>query len=106
MSRRPLGLGEHGEIEATPQIKDAAGRWKRAPKPRSAQRWRARCYFRGYDGVIGEVSRVGRTRRIAVEGVEAALAERDRGNADMTASMKLIAAGGFGWRRSSERTRG
>src|SRR5690349_8331047 len=93
MGRRALGLGEHGEIEATPQVRDADGRWKRAAKARSAERWRARCYHRGYDGVMGEISRVARTKRLAVEAVEAALEAQERGHVEMTSGMQLVAAG-------------
>jgi integrase len=93
MSRRPLGLGEHGEVEASPQMRDEAGKWKRAPTPRRAERWRARCYYRGYDGVVKEVSRFAATKRAAIQAVGAALAERERGHVEMTSGMKLAAAG-------------
>lgn len=93
MGRRALGLGEHGEIEATPQVRDADGKWKQAEKARGAERWRARCYHRGYDGVMGEISRVARTKRLAIEAVEAALEERERGHVEMTSGTKLVTAG-------------
>ncbi|WP_203816101.1 hypothetical protein [Paractinoplanes ferrugineus] len=93
MSRRALGLGEHGEIEATPQARDAEGKWKRAATPRRAERWRARCYHRGYDGMVGEISRFASTKRAATQAVETALAERERGHVEMTSGMKLAAAG-------------
>ncbi|MFI5496936.1 tyrosine-type recombinase/integrase [Actinoplanes sp. NPDC051859] len=93
MSRRPLDLGEHGEVEASPQMRDEAGTWKKAPIPRRAERWRARCYYRGYDGVVKEVSRFASTKRAAIQAVEAALAERERGPVEMTSGMKLTAAG-------------
>ncbi|MFI1989810.1 tyrosine-type recombinase/integrase [Actinoplanes sp. NPDC020271] len=93
MSRRALELGEHGEIEASPQMRDEAGKWKKAPTPRRADRWRARCYYRGYDGVMKEVCRFAATKRAAIQAVEAALAERERGHVEMTSGMKLTAAG-------------
>lgn len=93
MSRRALELGEHGEIEASPQVRDEAGKWKKAPTPRRADRWRARCYYRGYDGVMKEVCRFAATKRAAIQAVEAALAERERGHVEMTSGMKLTAAG-------------
>ncbi len=93
MSRRPLGLGEHGEIETTPQVKDATGKWKRAPSARGAQRWRARCYHRGWDGVVGEISRVAKTKRLATEAVEAALAERGNTDMEIRSTSRLVDAG-------------
>lgn len=103
MSRRPLGLGEHGEIETTPQIRDESGRWKRAPSARRAERVRARCYYRGYDGIIGEISRVARTKRLAIKAVEEALAERDNDGVEVTASTKLVTAGRI-WIEQIERS--
>ena len=88
-----MGSGEHGEIEATPQVKDADGKWKRAPYARSAQRWRARCSYRGYDGLIGELSRFGKTKRLAVEALEKALGERLNAGVEMTSSTRLTEAG-------------
>jgi len=93
MGRRALELGEHGEIEATPQVRDAAGKWKRAASARGADRWRARCYYRGYDGIVKDVSRVGATKRVAVKAVESALGEMERGHAEMTSGTKLVVAG-------------
>jgi len=102
LGRRALGLGEHGEIEATPQVRDADGKWKRAVKARSAERWRARCYQRGYDGVIGEISRVARTKRLAIEAVEAAhhLKEPERvwdQSNSAKALASIFAGSGFPW---------
>jgi integrase len=93
MSRQPLGLGEHGEIEATPQVRDADGKWKRAPYARNAQRWRARCSYRGYDGLIGELSRFGKTKRLATEALNKALSERLNVGVEMTSSTRLTEAG-------------
>lgn len=76
MAGKALGLGEHGEIEAIPQKRDGAGKWKRAVHHRSAERWRARVYFRGFDGITREISRFGKTRRAAIENVEDALKEQ------------------------------
>lgn len=94
MSRRALALGEHGEVEASPQKRDTEGKWKRHPSGRGAERWRARAYFRGYDGVIGEVSRVAKSKPLAVKAVEAALGEAlSAGDGDVTATMPLVKAG-------------
>lgn len=93
MSRRPLGLGEHGEIEVTPQVKDESGKWKRAPYARSAQRWRARCSYRGHDGLIGELSRFAKTKRLATEALDKALAERHNAGVEMTSGTRLTEAG-------------
>ena len=103
MSRRPLALGEHGEIEATPQVKDAAGKWKRAPSSRSAQRWRARCYHRGHDGVVGEISRVAKTKRLATDAVEAALNERQHEGVEITPNSRIVVAGAH-WLTQIKRT--
>lgn len=92
MGRRALALGEHGDIETTPQMRDTAGKWKRAPTARSAQRWRARCTVRGYDGMIGELSRVAKTKRLATEALEKALTERHNVGAEMTSSTHLTEA--------------
>jgi integrase len=93
VSRRPLGLGEHGEIEVTPQVKDESGRWKRAPYARSAQRWRARCSYRGHDGLISELSRFAKTKRLATEALDKALAERQNSGVEMTSDTRLTEAG-------------
>ncbi|TFV44888.1 hypothetical protein E4P43_18235 [Blastococcus sp. TF02A-35] len=47
MGRKALGLVERGEIDVTPQRRDENGKWKWAASSRSAERWPARCYFRG-----------------------------------------------------------
>jgi len=94
MSRRALALGEHGEIEASPQKRDSEGKWKRHTSGRGAERWRARAYFRGYDGVIGEASRVAKSKPLAIKAVEAALSEAlSAGDGDVTATMPLVRAG-------------
>jgi len=94
MSRRALELGQHGEIEATPQKRDSEGRWKRHPSGRGAERWRARAYYRGHDGVLGEASRVAKSKPLAMKAVEAALSEAlSAGDGDVTATMPLVKAG-------------
>jgi integrase len=77
MVRQALALGEHGEIETTPQIRDG-GLWVTAPNPRRAQRHRARAYYRGWDGMRREVSAVAETKHAAIKGCEIALAQRLR----------------------------
>jgi integrase len=94
MGRRALAVGERGDIDVSPQKRDADGRWKRhTGAARSADRWRARCYFRGHDGVSGELSRVAVRRADAVAALEAAFAERDSEHVEMTAGMPLVDAG-------------
>ncbi|MEJ7831832.1 MAG: tyrosine-type recombinase/integrase [Nocardioides sp.] len=77
MVRQALGLGEHGEIETTPQVRDT-GRWVTAANPRRAERHQARAYFRGWDGVRREVTVVAKTKAAAIKGCETRLAERLR----------------------------
>jgi len=77
MVRHALGLGEHGEIETTPQVRDT-GLWVTSPNPRRAERHRARAYYRGWDGVRREVSAVANTKHAAIKGCEIALAQRLR----------------------------
>lgn len=77
MVRQSLGLGEHGEIETTPQVRDD-GLWVTAPNARRAERHRARAYYRGWDGVRRDVSAVARTKHAAIKACEIALAERLR----------------------------
>lgn len=77
MVRQALGLGEHGGIETTPQIRDS-GLWVTATNPRRAERHRARAYYRGFDGVRREVSAVAKTKYAAIKGCEVRLAERLR----------------------------
>ena len=92
---KALGLGERGDVIVTPQRRDADGKWKTAPSGRAAERWRARVYFRGFDGVKADVTRVGKTRRDAVAAVEAAFTEALSavGDVEMTAGMPLVKAG-------------
>lgn len=93
MSRRALELGEHGSIEVTPQ-KLIEGKWKRHPSGRGADRYRARCYYRGFDGLMGECSRVAKSKPLALKAVAAALSEAlSAGDGDVTATMPLITAG-------------
>src|SRR4051812_33439690 len=96
MGRRALELGEHSEIDATPQRRDESGRWKTLSnnRRRNAERWRARVSYRGYDGVRGDVSRFGGAKAEAVAAVRVALAERLMGAAgEMTGSTLLVDAG-------------
>lgn len=91
---RKLALGEPGDIAAVPQMKNAVGRWVGAPRSQKATRWKARTYVRGFDGGRSEITRFARTRREA----EAAVVEAVReflppGDAQLTASMSLVAAG-------------
>src|SRR3954465_630010 len=93
MGRRPLGLGEHSDIDAVPQRRDANGLWKRC-QVRGAQRWRARAYIRGYDGIRRELTRFAPTKAGAVRAAEAALREMaSASDGTMNASTPLVAAG-------------
>jgi integrase len=79
----------------TPQRRDEQGKWKTAPNARSAERWRARCYYRGYDGVQRDLSRVAPTKVKALSALDAAFTERlnSVGEVEMTATMPLVEAG-------------
>ena len=57
-----LGPGEHGEMVIAAQKRDSEGRWKTAAHVRQAERWRARFYYRGHDGVMRTVDGFGRKR--------------------------------------------
>lgn len=96
MVRSALDLGEHGEIETTPQVRD--GRlWVTAPNPRRAERHRARAYYRGWDGVRREVSAVAKTKLGAIRACEIALAKRlrqpDAGSQTISSTTPFISAG-------------
>lgn len=93
MSRRALELGEHGEIKATPQ-KLIDGKWTAHPSGRGADRWRARAYYCGHDGVKGESSCVAKSKVLAVKAVEAALSQvLSAGDGGQTATTPLVKAG-------------
>src|SRR5438128_1841453 len=90
MARPRLELGQHGEIEAFP-MKRIDGKWKRVAKARGAEQWRARAYYRGYDGVRSEISARGATRRDAVGRVELRLIERlSDGDLDITSNTPMV----------------
>lgn len=95
MSRARLEIGEHGEIQTSPQRK-IDGRWRTVPgnETRLAERWRARAGYRGLDGVLGDLTRVARTRRDAVAALEEALRETlsGSGQADLNARSNFVAA--------------
>lgn len=93
MPRKPIQAGEHGRITTTPQIRNASGRWKTAGSARQAQRWRARCYLRDYDGSTLELSRVARTRSKANAVLQTAIAERFPELGELTPGMKITVAG-------------
>lgn len=89
---RQLALGESGEIEVTPQFRDAEGVWRvhLTGKGKGVERWRARAYYRGWDGVLRDVTRVVRNdsgaKARAVKACEDAVAERLRVGSGATAS--------------------
>jgi integrase len=92
--RRPLQPGTRGEVTTTPQKRDEHGKWKTCP-PRSAERWRARCYYRGHDGIQGELSSTGRRKADAEVALEARWSRIERGVSDveMADSTLLVKAG-------------
>lgn len=77
MARRALDLGQHGQIETTPQIREGT-RWVTADNPRRAEQHRARAYYRGWDGVRREVAVVAGTKAAAIKACETRLAEKLR----------------------------
>jgi integrase len=77
----------------TPQRKDETGKWKRAPKAQQAHRWRARCYYRGQDGVLRQFSRFGRTKDEAARKIDKAFESAVPAAIEMTDSMRFVAAG-------------
>lgn len=96
MVRRALELGERGEVTAVPQSRDPeTGRWVNAPLVRQAERWRARCYVRGNDGIRREVVGYGRRKGNALESVERQLAVSTGADADvrLTTGTPLMTAG-------------
>ena len=101
-----LGLGERGTIEVAPYKRDSAGKWKRVQSPRSAERFRARCYYRGMDGVLREISRVAGDRDAAAKAVQEAFEESLFGASDeMTSTTPLVLAGKI-WLEGIARTDG
>jgi integrase len=94
MSRAPLELGQHGVIDLSPQKRDGEGKWKTCPT-RSAERWRARLYFRGFDGEYGELSRVAPNKLKAEAAVKAAFDAKVNsvGDVPMKPTMTLVKAG-------------
>lgn len=94
MARRALELGEHGEITAVPQRK-LDGKWSKAPLVRQAERWRARCYVRGNDGIRREIVGYGRRKADALASVERQLTERSGTDTDvrLTTGTLLSVAG-------------
>lgn len=93
---RNLPMGQSGEVTATAQCKNAAGRWVTAARPQKATRWKARVYVRGEDGVRQEIVRFARTRREAEAAIEAAVeAALVSSDVPIRKSMSLIAAGEY-----------
>jgi hypothetical protein len=88
-----LGLGERGAIELTPQRR-IEGRWRKLPTSRGVERWRARCHYRGHDGVLHELSRVAATQAEAEAAAERAFQTALVGSADeLDADTSLMQAG-------------
>jgi integrase len=97
MAKRTLALGERGEVAVTVQKRDEHGKWKKhGGAARSAERWQARCYFRGHDGVVRELARFAPRKADALSALEAAWTaaeHRGSGHVEMTASTPLVKAG-------------
>ena len=97
MRGRELALGEHGEPVITPQWRKD-GKWKRHPTGRgnNVERWHARVYYKGHDGVLGEVVRVSPRKPEALAAVLRAVDERMRlgsGSGSTSSSRPLLEAG-------------
>lgn len=93
MAATKLGLGERGAIELTPQRR-IEGKWRKLPTSRGVERWRARCYYRGHDGVLRELSRIAATKAEAETAVERAFQQALLGNSDeLDADTSLMQAG-------------
>ena len=91
---RNLSAGHSGEITATAQYKNSAGRWVTAPRPQKATRWKARVYLRGDDGIRHEIVRFARTRRAAEAAIGIAIEDALLvSDAPIKRSMPLLAAG-------------
>ena len=91
---RNLSAGQPGEVTATAQYKNSAGRWVTAPRPQKATRWKARVYLRGDDGIRHEIVRFARTRRAAEAAIETAIEGALLvSDAPIKRSMPLLAAG-------------
>lgn len=105
VARKALPLGGHGTIETTPQV-NANGKWVAADDARRAQRHRARCYYRGWDGVRREVSTIARTKHAAIKACEQLLHERLRrldGSSDTMTPATTVVAAGRVWLRQAKR---
>ena len=103
MAATKLGLGERGTVELTPQRR-VDGKWKKLPTGRNADRWRARFYYRGHDGVLRELSRVAPTKAEAEANAERAFQTALLGGTDeMDADTPLLQAGAI-WLASIART--
>jgi hypothetical protein len=70
---RNLAIGQSGEVSATAECRNAAGRWVTAPRPQKATRWKPRVYLRDEKGLRQEIVRFARTRRQAEAAIEAAV---------------------------------
>lgn len=86
-----MELGEHGEVSCVLMRKDEDGRWKRATGARRRDdRYRARAYFRAWDGTRGEVSRMAARSDEARAAVLAGLADAlRRRTSDLTGDTRL-----------------
>ena len=104
MGRRRLEIGERGEIDVTPQRRGEDGKWKRAPSPRTAERWRARCRVRGVNGVLEEISRFSRRRQDAVRALEEAVSERLDGETHVISGTTPLLSFGDVWLKQIART--
>lgn len=105
MGRKPLALGESGEVDATPQHR-VDGKWKTHPTGRgkAVERWRARAYYRGHDGILADVTRVAARKAEAVAACDRALAERLRVGSGQTSPDMPLTAAGAAWLALIERT--
>lgn len=105
MTRRALAPGELGSAVASPYMRDADGKWTRAPTARKAQRWRAVLRYRDHDGALRTVERFAPRRDAAEAAAKQAVQEALSGS---HGKGRLTARSTFGeaverWRESLER---
>lgn len=68
------------------------GKWRSTTHARSAHAWRARIYYRGFDGLLDDVSVRRRTRREAEDAARSALATRlSVGDNEIKSTTPLVA---------------
>lgn len=92
-------MGEHGEIDVTPQRRDQEGRWRRHPtgKGKGVERWRARAYYRNHQNEVRDVSRVAPRRAQAEAAVTSALTDLLRKAPGALSAQTPLVEAGWAW---------